>query len=418
VRYPFAQTYLPAVALLTLLTSGCTFGPRLLESSHGPYNHAVKQVTEEELLLNLVRLRYNDDPVHLDVSSIAAQYELDASAEARPFLGFASSLGLGFFKSTVLPDAAASASNRPTLTMVPLDDPDNVRRLFRPGTAEEIAFLAETSWPIATIFRLYVETLNRVPNAPSASGPTRPIVPEFREFQRAVWLLQTLEDRGGARFVHEEKLTEVGSPLSADRITADAQVQAAKNGYEYRERPDKTWALVKRDRRLVLKINPTDAGSPEVQELCALLNLHPGLLSYAVAVGSDDPFSLTSPPPPTDTLRLVVRSTVQAMFYLAHGVLVPPEHVACGLVQVTVEPDGQVFDWQEVTRELFTVRSVKQHCRPEHAHVAVRYRGWWFYIDDRDQASKTTFSLLMPLARVDLVGARKATPVLTLPISK
>jgi hypothetical protein len=71
-----------------------------------------------------------------------------------------------------------------------------------------------------------------------------------------------------------------------------------------------------------------------------------------------------------------------------------------------------------VTRELFTVRSVKQHCRPDHAHVAVRYHGWWFYIDDRDQASKTTFSLLLPLTRVDLVGARKTAPVLTLPVGK
>src|SRR5262249_32794157 len=149
--------------------------------------------------------------------------------------------------------------------------------------------LAETSWPVATIFRLYVERLNRLPNAPSASGPTRSFAPEFREFQRAVALLQVLADRGGARFVRAENLIELGSPLSADRVTADAQIQAAKNGYEYRERPDKTWVLVQRDHRLVLKINPTDVGSPEVQELEFLLNLYPGQLSYAVAVGSDDP---------------------------------------------------------------------------------------------------------------------------------
>ena len=78
-----------------------------------------------------------------------------------------------------------------------------------------------------------------------------------------------------------------------------------------------------------------------------------------------------------------------------------------------------MLDWQEVTRGLFTVRSVKQHCLPEHAHVAVKYHGWWFYIDDRDQDSKMTFTLMMPLTRVDLIGARKgASPVLTLPVGK
>ena len=95
----FVQARFPVVAILALLASGCAFGPRALECSHRPYNDAVKQVTEEELLLNLIRLRYNDDFVHLDMSSVAAQYELDAAAEARPFFGFASSSGIGFFRS-------------------------------------------------------------------------------------------------------------------------------------------------------------------------------------------------------------------------------------------------------------------------------------------------------------------------------
>src|SRR5262249_29813915 len=108
----FAPTRFPAVALFALLAGGCAFGPRPLECSQRPCHEAVKQVTEEELLLNLVRLRYNDDFVHLDMSSIAAQYELDAAAEARPFYGFASSIGLSFFRAVVLPDAAVTAINR------------------------------------------------------------------------------------------------------------------------------------------------------------------------------------------------------------------------------------------------------------------------------------------------------------------
>ena len=116
------------------------------------------------------------------------------------------------------------------------------------------------------------------------------------------------------------------------------------------------------------------------------------------------------------------RSTVQALFYMSHGVAVPPEHAAEGLARSTAGPDGRVFDWREVTAGLFTVCSVKRHHRPEHAYVAVGYRDHWFYIDDRDHASKATFNLMLQLARLDLSGdgtrSRQGSPLLTLPVGR
>src|SRR5262245_56444039 len=70
---------------LGLTGGGCAFGPKVLEKTHGRYNEAVLHVKEEQLLRNLVRMRYNEAPLELNISSIAAQYELDGSAEARPF---------------------------------------------------------------------------------------------------------------------------------------------------------------------------------------------------------------------------------------------------------------------------------------------------------------------------------------------
>ena len=64
---------------------GPAFGPKVLEKTHGRYNEAVRRVDEEQLLRNVVRMRYNESPLELNVSSIASQYELDGSAEARPF---------------------------------------------------------------------------------------------------------------------------------------------------------------------------------------------------------------------------------------------------------------------------------------------------------------------------------------------
>jgi hypothetical protein len=116
------------------------------------------------------------------------------------------------------------------------------------------------------------------------------------------------------------------------------------------------------------------------------------------------------------------RSTFEALIFMSHGVTVPEEHVELGLVRQTILPDGQVFDWAELTRGVFQVQHVKQHHCPDHAYVAVRFRDYWFYIDDRDHNSKMAFNEVYHLSRLDLAvpGAmlERTRPVLTLPIGR
>ena len=76
------STFTFATLLLSLpLFSGCVLGPTALRKTHGRYHEAVKQVQDEALLRNLVRLRYTEAISTLDVASITAQFEADASAE-------------------------------------------------------------------------------------------------------------------------------------------------------------------------------------------------------------------------------------------------------------------------------------------------------------------------------------------------
>jgi hypothetical protein len=49
--------------------------------------------------------------------------------------------------------------------------------------------------------------------------------------------------------------------------------------------------------------------------------------------------------------------------------------------------------------------------------VTVKYRDYWFSIDDRDADTKATFSLLLTMTRINLLGTRKGGPMLTLPVS-
>ena len=104
-------------------------------------------------------------------------------------------------------------------------------------------------------------------------------------------------------------------------------------------------------------------------------------------------------------------------FFVSHGIEVPADHVAAGLVTVTREGSGAAFDWRQVTNGLFRVRSVRSDARPAGAHVAVVYKGYWFYVDETDQDTKSTFSLLVELSRLELAGKTGPGPVLTLPVS-
>jgi hypothetical protein len=408
-------------ALLCLAVAGCAFGPRQLVRTHGPYHEAVRLVAEEELLRNIVHLRYNEASTRLNITSIAAQFELSAQAEARPFFS-TEATGGDMFRSftTVLPDVLVQKADRPTFTLDPADEGDSVRRFLTPIPAETLVFLTEMGWPPSAIARLWVERLNGVPNAVAASGPRRCQPPDFARFLRAAELLQAAHDRELLLLSAREEAAEVSGPLPAEQVTASAAVEAAAKGLEYRPRGDgKTWALVRKERQLVLEAMPGAWDSPEVRELMSILNLAPGLPRYdlrVVAGGVPDP--LLHPGPPSPALRVVARSTSQVYFYLSNGVEVPTEHLECGLVQPAVGEGGEVFDGREVTAGLFAVHASKGHKPPETAYVAVKYRGYWFYIDDRDAASKATLSLMLQLRRMDFARLRSNAPLLTLPVGR
>src|SRR5262245_20436442 len=66
--------------------AGCSaFGPKALLQTRLQYNEVVKATTEQQLLLNIVRLRYTDTPSSLAVSNIAAQFEVTKSVQIVPF---------------------------------------------------------------------------------------------------------------------------------------------------------------------------------------------------------------------------------------------------------------------------------------------------------------------------------------------
>ena len=411
-----ATHVLHAVAV-AMLVAGCTsFGPAVLLRGRLQYNEVVKTTGEEQLLLNIVRLRYTDTPSSLAVSAIAAQYEIAQNVQIMPFF-VASGAEVARSYAAVLPQLGVSGADRPTFSLTPLDDQEFTRKLFTTLPLDGLIYLAKTTWPISTVFRLYLENLNWISNAQTASGPTPKTPPDYQDFQRGILALQALQDRGQAVFSVEERVEAQGSPLPASGVSARDIVEAAKSGYEYRR--DDTgaeWTLFKKSSQPVLLVDPRAADSPEMREVARAFRLKAGLTKFPLTQEVLSPFPATYPSEGVTGIDLETRSLLQALYYVSHGIDIPAEHVQRGLATITRDASGQPFDWRLVLDGLFRVYSVKGDSRPPNVHVAVPYKGHWFYINEADNDTKSTFSLLMELSRLEVLGKSPAGPLLTLPV--
>ena len=406
------------VLLASALLAGCMSGPRALQETRLHYNEVVKSTTEQQLLLNIVRLRYTDTPSSLSVANIAAQFELARQLQLTPFF-VPSGAEPNRSYTAVLPQAGVSYADRPTISLVPIDDAEFTRKLFTPLTLDGVLYLAKTTWPIGTVFRLYLENLNWVPNAQLASGPTPATAPPYADFVRGILALQELQTRAQAMFSTEERFEPAGGPIPASQVNAANVIDAAKNGYELRPAGGgDTWTLGKKIRQPILYLDPAVLDSPEVREFVDTFGLKRGLAKYDITVETLEPFARPASSGGNTVIDLETRSLLQAMYFVSHGVAIPPEHRASGIARTTVTAGGDVFDWQLVTSGLFRAHWSKGDAPPAGAHVTVSYQGYWFYIDATDHDTKATFSLLMELSRLDLQPKTGDRPLLTLPLSR
>src|SRR5262245_44743859 len=105
--------------------SGCV-GPKAVSYTRLRYNEVVRDTNDEQLLINIVRLRYADSPVFIDLPNITSQFEV---ASRSNYLGGygnqtpgRSSLGFG---ELFLRDA-------PTLTYHPREGREIAKSLLTP----------------------------------------------------------------------------------------------------------------------------------------------------------------------------------------------------------------------------------------------------------------------------------------------
>ena len=392
---------------------GCGFGPRSLVQTRLQYNEAVKTTSEEQFLLNIVRLRYTNTPSSLAISNIADQQELASELQAIPFFLAGAADG---FRSQSLPQASLSRASRPTLSYTPLDDEEYTQRLFTPISLNGAIYLSRTTWPISTVFRLYLENLNWISNAETASGPTPKCAPDYAQFLEGINALQELQDGQLVQLFIDPQEEIVAGPFPDPPTAPDLAIKAVEMELEVRKESE-GFCLIRKTNQPMLAIDPSAKLNPAWDTFCRCFHVDPEARSLKITTEELPPFSDENGPR-LELLDLETRSLLQVLFFVSHGIDVPNQHVLDRKVPMTCNPDGTAFDWKQVMDGLFRVHCTKSKKRPENAYVAVRYDDHWYYIDQTDRDTKATFALLLEVSRLELQSSEANAPLLTIPLGR
>lgn len=298
------------------LLSGCTsFGSWVLSEERINYNAALQITNDEQLLLNLVRLRYLDSTAFVEVGSITAQSSFQSGIE-----GGRQAASLGNAASFFGIMGSLNYSTQPTMVYTPLQGEDFIRRLMSPLTLERLVLLYHSSWGIKRLFSLCVQEINEIENATRTPHPRPERVAEIRKFARVVELLGDLDARDGIDLLSEPQ-AEGAAPRYVLHITAD-----------------------------VLE-------TPEAQELADLLGLQPGQSYYRLAY----PLAELGKLPSQDTVYLEPRSVLGIMYFLSRRVDVPNQDRESSKVEGGVDQIVESLGNDKPYRSQFAIKSQSEH---------------------------------------------------------
>jgi hypothetical protein len=385
-------------------------GPNAIRYTRIRYNEVIRDTNDQQLLLNIVRLRYADSPVFIDLPNITSQFE---AASRGNYLGGTGNqthghANLGF--------GELSLRDTPTLSYHPREGREIAKSLLTPLSGE-LFIVVNAGADVEQLLLMTINDINDVANAPGATILTPKVPSDNAEFRRGIHLLSSLRERDGSELAFEtsEESDISSDPIPKSSIQGRDLLNAAKDKYVYRTRGEGQATLLKQEKELYLRVRPAYVASPEMDEVARIFHLAPGLRKYKIkselAEGAEPnlPSALGS-----DTMYVNLRSVLQMMTFLSKGVCVPEEHVRSGIAPMTPGPDGRPFDWTYVTAGHFFVCSQKH--RPRAAEVAVQYRGYWFYIPQQDVNSRAILAILETFFALQESDGKSVGPLLTLPV--
>ena len=354
--------------LLTLVAglAGCSIGPSTITRDRFDYGQAVAESWKNQMLMNLVRIRYGDSGVFLDVGQIVSGYTMQSSFSASGNIFSFNTPGAvnpaGVPSSSIGLGAQGQFTDRPTITYTPLMGERFARSMMMPVPPAAVLSLIQSGNPVDLVFRLMVNSVNGIDNSQGGDLRTQVADPEFHVLVERLRRIQ----RSGAIGSRVRKVDREEAVLLTLRQKVVPSIEA--------------------DIRAVAETLGLDRGANEFRVV------------YGAVAANDR------------EIAVLTRSVFEILVNLSAFITVPEGHVTehrvgAGLPP-EVGPSGPI-------RPMIQISSSPS--RPADAFVAVPYRDHWFWIDDRDMPSKRMFSFLMLIFTLVEPGTRDAPPVLTIP---
>jgi len=377
-----------AFLLVYFALSGCSgIGPSTVVPSRFDYTAAIGDSWKQQMLINMVKTRYGDTLVFLDVTSVISQYQIAAGANwsgtfnnqsssnsqtigaagtaADPVTGAinrGATFGSPFLSSSQTYGVTGAYSDRPTITYVPLSGAKFTRTLMKPIPPPAVLSLIQSGYPIDLVLRFCVHSVNGVRNRYGGSARARPADPEFYPLLERLRRIQNT----GAFGLRVQKTKEMEGVLMSLRGKVDASTEE------------------------------------DIAFVRKALGIDPKGDEFRIAYGSVAKDS--------SEIAFLTRSVLEIIIDLASVIEVPAVHVEEKRVNQTMPED--TFQGAPVP-PLIKIHSSR--LRPGDAFIAVPYRSHWFWIDDRDMQSKSVFSFLMYTFSLTDTEEKEGAPIVTIP---
>lgn len=410
--------------VLVVPLSGCQAGPKLYESSFTQYNDAVRKTLDEQMLANLVRMRYFESPIFLQVSSVNTSFAIGANAGVS---GTVVSGGSDSAGATL----GGSYEERPTISFSMPESREYYGRLLAPLSADQVTSLVLAGFDSELVFRTSVRGVNGLKNLNAEFSSSSRELPAHARFKEALGLIRKLRAEGILDLELGGKETFWSSPVNVDATAGIAQVlllgaasYAMSNDAEIVASKDGKWQTHRYEKHMALRFSPAAHQSADAQRLRELLGLEAGRHNFPIVdaemVNAEKARGVLGKPPGAldpsviwAEVGLRGRSMLEIMQVASKQVRVPDQDVKRG---TATAGQSETHQSEDRASEWLAIKSSAS--APENSSLAVRYRGHWFYIDDRDLSSRETFALLTATFAVIGGTVPGAHPVLTLPVSQ
>jgi len=346
------------IGLVALFTGCVHLGPKTIPVDRFDYSSAIADSWKQQTLLNIVKLRYMDLPVFVDVASIVSGYSLQTGVNVGGSLSSAKAVQGDFLSA----GAQAVYTDRPTITYVPLTGEKFLSGLLTPIDPKRIFFMLQSGYAADFILGLTVESLNGVRNRSTAGGLVREADPEFL---LALKLLREIQVAGAVGMrVEEDKAKNSTAVLffRRDDVSADILEKAAEI-------------------RRLLKL------APDPQKFA---------LAYSPVRGTDNELTVNS------------RSMMQIVVAFASYIDVPEAH----LKDHSAMPS---FEHVAADDRNNVVHIHSGADKPASSFAAVRYRDHWFWIDNGDWQTKRALTAVMFFFTLADTGENGKLPLITIP---